>query len=159
MKVHCKFDELIDPKKLKHHPKNRNNHPDDQIDRLAKILNYQGWRYAIKVSKKSGFITSGHGRVITAIKNKWKQVPVVYQDYDDEDQEYADVQADNSIASWAELNWSEINNDLADLGPDFDIDLLGLKDFALDLAEKEFDPSHTKEDKPHKVCPHCGKPL
>jgi len=128
MKVHCLYDELLDPKQLKPHPKNRNKHSDDQIQRLAKIIEYQGVRYPVKVSKKSGFITSGHGRVMALKILKWK-VPVNYQDYESDEQEYADVQSDNAIASWAELDLSEINTDLGDLSADFDIDLLGIKNF------------------------------
>lgn len=135
MIIRCLFDELVDVKKLKAHPKNRNTHPDEQITRLAKILAYQGWRYPVKVSKRSGFITSGHGSLLAAKSNKWKQVPVNYQDYESDEQEYADLQADNAIALWAELDLSGINTDLGDLGPDFDIDLLGLKDFELVIGD------------------------
>lgn len=136
MKIHCKYDELVSPKKLKPHHKNRNKHPDNQVERLAKILDYQGWRYPIKVSKRSGLITSGHGRLAAAELLKLKHVPVNYQDYDSDEQEYADVQSDNAIASWAELDLSGINTDVGDLGPDFDIDLLGIKDFIIEPAEK-----------------------
>lgn len=134
--IHCKYDALVDPKSLKFHPKNRNKHPKDQIDRLAKIIEYQGWRYAIKVSNLSGFVTSGHGRIAAAISKKWTKVPVVYQDYSDEDQEYADVQADNAIASWADLDLAGINSDIPDFDPSFDLDLLGIKNFELDPSEK-----------------------
>ena len=102
---------------LSPHPKNRNAHPSDQIKRLAKILEYQGFCYPIKISKLSGYITSGHGRLEAAKLNGWTEVPVNYQDYEDETQEYADLQADNAIASWAELDFSGINADLGDLGP------------------------------------------
>lgn len=136
MIVHCPHDELVNLETLKPHPKNRNVHPADQIARLAKILSYQGWRYPIKVSKLSGFVTSGHGRIEAAKLNGWKEVPVSFQNYDSEDQEFADLQADNAIASWAELDLSGINFDLGDLGPDFDIELLGLKNFTLDPSEK-----------------------
>lgn len=138
MQIHCKFDELVSPLSLKFHPKNANNHPKDQIERLAKILNYQGWRYPIKVSRRSGFVTSGHGRIQAALLNSWKEVPVNYQDYEDEDQELADVHSDNAIASWAELDLKLINAQMGDFDPGFDIDLLGIKDFTLDVAEKEF---------------------
>lgn len=134
MKIHCAYDKLIETKELIPHPKNRNIHPQEQIDRLAKILLYQGWRYPVKVSKLSGFITSGHGRLLAAAKNGWNQVPVNYQDYEDEVQEYSDVQADNAIASWASLDLSGINSDIQDLGP-FDVDFLGLKDFKIDVSE------------------------
>lgn len=33
--IHCKYDELIDPKKLKNHPDNTNKHGQDQIERLG----------------------------------------------------------------------------------------------------------------------------
>lgn len=38
MDIHCKFDELIDPNKLKNHPKNRNKHGQDQIEREKDLL-------------------------------------------------------------------------------------------------------------------------
>ena len=136
MNVRCLHDKLVPASELMPHPKNRNTHPDDQIDRLAKILQYQGWRYPIKVSKRSGFITSGHGRLLAAHKLKWDKVPVNFQDYESDEQEYADVQADNAIASWSELDLSGINSDIGDLGPDFNLDLLGIKDFTLDIGEK-----------------------
>lgn len=151
MKVHCVCDELVSISDLKPHPKNRNNHSSEQIDRLAKILEYQGWRYPIKVSKRSGFITSGHGRLAAAKKLKWKQVPISRQDYESDEQEYADVQSDNAIASWAELDLSGINTDIADLGPEFDIDLLGIKDFELEPADKI--PQCDEDEIPEKVEP------
>jgi DNA modification methylase len=122
--------------KAKFHPKNRNKHPESQIARLAEILKYQGVRYPAKISNRSGNITSGHGRILAAEHNGWDVFPVDYQDYDSEEQEYADVQADNAIALWAELDFSGINADLPDLGPDFDIDMLGIKNFVLEPAEK-----------------------
>lgn len=139
MKVHCLYDKMVPIPELRKHPKNRNTHPPEQLERLAKILAYQGFRYPIKVSKQSGFITSGHGRLEAAKLNRWFEVPVNFQDYDDDAQEYADVQADNAIASWAELDFSGINADLGDLGPDFDVDLLGIKNFEVEVADKYAD--------------------
>lgn len=136
MIVHCLYDELLEPKKLKPHPRNPNKHDKSQIERLIQILMYQGWRYAVKVSKRSGFITSGHGRVEAAILMAWK-VPVVYQDYENEDQEFADIIADNAIASWSRLDFSAINLEIPNFDPSFDIDLLGIKNFKIDVAEKE----------------------
>lgn len=138
MNIRCAFDKLLSLSELKKkfNPKNRNKHPDDQVERLAKILEFQGVRTPVKVSNQSGFITSGHGRVLAAIKNGWTDLPVNFQDYDSEEQEYADVQSDNAIASWAELDLSGINLDIADLGPEFNIDMLGIKDFVLEPADK-----------------------
>ena len=136
MKIHCQYSELVNVSALKEHPKNSNKHPTDQIERLARILEYQGWRYPVKVSRQTGYVTSGHGRILAAKLNGWREVPVSFQDYEDETQEWADVTSDNAIASWAELDLSTINAFVPDLGPDFDLDLLGIKDFTLDAADK-----------------------
>lgn len=130
--IHCKYDELKNPKDLVDHPSNRNKHPKEQLERLAKIYEYQGIRHPIIVSKLSGFIVAGHGRKQAAIKAKIKEVPVVYQEFQNDEQEYAFIQSDNAIALWADLDLSGINSDLGNLGPDFDIDLLGIKNFTLD---------------------------
>jgi 16S rRNA G966 N2-methylase RsmD len=128
---------MIPISELKPNPKNPNKHSKEQIKRLAKILEYQGWRYPVKVSNQTGLISSGHGRVLAAKSLKETHVPVSFQDYDNEEQEYADLVADNSIASWSELDFSMINIEIPDLGPEFDIEMLGLKDFSIEVADKE----------------------
>lgn len=146
MKFNCSYKEILDASSLRHNPKNPNKHSKDQIERLAKIIEYQGQRSPIVVSNQSGFITKGHGRLEAMKRLGWKRVAVDFQDYDSDEQEYADIVADNAIADWAELDFSMINSDLTDLGPDFDIDLLGLKDFEIDVADKELgDEEETPE--------------
>jgi hypothetical protein len=159
MIVHCTDVKMVPISNLKPHPKNRNSHPKEQIERLAQILKYQGWRYPVKVSNRSGFITSGHGRVEAARLLGWAQVPVSFQDYQTEEQEYADTIADNAVASWSELDLSGVNADIGDLGP-FDIDLLGIKDFTVDPSY-QFDEPDPKNDPSLKEselqkCPNCG---
>lgn len=135
MKIRCEYHKLVSVKELKPHPKNRNKHSDDQIARLAQIFEYQGIRHPIIVSNLSGFIVAGHGRLAAAQKLGLKEFPVSFQDFESEEQEYAFLVSDNSIALWAELDLASINADLPDLGPDFDIELLGIKNFALDFSE------------------------
>ncbi|HRH25109.1 MAG TPA: ParB N-terminal domain-containing protein [Candidatus Paceibacterota bacterium] len=137
---------MVPLNKLKAHPKNRNKHPEDQIKRLAEIIAYQGIRSPIKVSKRSGFITAGHGRLAALELLKIKEAPVNYQDYDSDEQEYADLQADNAIAFWAELDFSGINSDIGDLGPDFNIELLGLRNFLIESADKFIETPLSEED-------------
>ena len=159
-KIHCKYDELLNPNSLKNHPKNRNKHGQDQIERLASLYKYHGIRHPIIVSNLSGNIVAGHGRKLAAIRAGIKKMPVVFQDFESSESEYSFIQADNAIALWADLDLSGINSDLGDLGPDFNIDLLGIKNFAFDLSEDGFDPTEsTEEEKPHKLCPHCGEAL
>jgi len=161
MKIHCSYDELIKRDTLKFHPENHNQHPKEQLDRLAKILSYQGWRVPIRVSKLSGFITAGHGRAMAAELNGWDEVPVQYQDYENAAQEFADVQADNAIASWAELDLSGINADLELHGPELDLDMLGLRSFKLDPMENAMDENVDEKElddsiETKKECPECG---
>ena len=147
MKIHCEYTRLANPSELRPHPKNPNTHSEAQITRLAKILEYQGFRYPIKVSKRTGLITSGHGRLLAAKQLNLKEVPVSEQEYEDSDQEYADIVSDNSIAEWADLDLQLVNLEVPELGPDFDIDHLGMKDFTIDLADK-FDPETAWEGMP-----------
>lgn len=159
--IHCKKDELIDPKKLKDHPKNRNKHGQDQIDRLAELYKYHGIRHPIIVSNLSKCIVAGHGRKLAAIRAGIEEMPVVYQDFDSSEAEYAFIQSDNAIALWAELDFSGINMDIADLGPDFDVNMLGIRDFAIEPAEKKIKNTSKEidandfENLEHK-CPKCG---
>lgn len=139
VKIHCKYDVLKRPGDLLDSPKNRNTHSLDQVKRLAKLYTYHGIRHPIIVSRTSGFIVAGHGRKQAAIEAGLTEFPVVYQDFDSDEAEYAFIQADNAIAAWAKLDFAGINADLADLGPDFDLDMLGIRDFVLEPAEK-FDP-------------------
>lgn len=127
MRVRCTYDKLVPISELQLDPDNRNQHPEEQIVRLAEILAYQGWRYPVKVSKQTGIVRSGHGRISAAILNQWDKVPVNFQDYDTPEQEYADAIADNAIATWAELDLSAINSDIGNLGPDFEVNLLGVE--------------------------------
>ena len=161
IEIHCKFDKLMDPDTLKDHPKNRNKHGDDQIVRLAKLYKYQGVRHAIIVSNRSGFIVAGHGRKLAALRAGIKEFPVVYQSFDSDEQEYAFIQSDNAIALWADLDLGGINADLGDLGPDFDLEYLGLKDFKLDLNEDEINNTSKELDQDDfsnfdHQCPKCG---
>jgi len=146
MKIHCAHDKLVPIADLKPHPKNRNNHPDDQITRLAQILEYQGWRQPIKVSRLSGFITAGHGRLLAAQKLGLTEVPVNFQEYDSEAQEYADLVADNAIALWAEIDLSGIKDDIAKL-PDVNLEMLGISAFSIEPEViGECDPDEVPEN-------------
>lgn len=157
MKIECAHDKVVKLHELKKHPKNPNHHSPEQIQRLAKIMKYQGWRSPIKVSTRSGFITAGHGRLAAALHNGWTEAPVDVQDYDSDEQEMADLIADNAIALWADLDLAQINAELENLGPDFDIDNLGLENFVLEPADKLPNEKELDENiETDKECPSCG---
>lgn len=141
-------------------PKNRNVHTDAQIDRLAKIITYQGFREPGIISNRSGFLVAGEGRYLALKKLGATHMPCTRQDFTDEDQEYAFGISTNAIAAWAELDLSAINVDLAQLdGMNFDLDLLGIKDFTVDPSELPFDNKNIDENELAKTsneCPSCG---
>ena len=120
------------------HPKNMHNHPPEQIERLCKLIEYQGFRTPLTVQRGTNLIVTGHGRLMAAKKLGMEKVPVTYQEFDDEAQLYAHIVADNAIGkdTWATLDLSQINLDIQDLGPELDIDMLGLKDFTIEPLDR-----------------------
>lgn len=129
MKFKCSYTELIKVSDLIliQNPKNNNSHPNEQIDRLAKIIEFQGQRSPIVVSKRSGFITKGHARLHAISRLGWEYAAVDHQEYISEAEEYADMTADNEIARWAEFDVQKALFDMKDLDLG-DMDFLGLKD-------------------------------
>ena len=104
VKVYCAFTKLSNPKRLKPHPENTHLHPDSQIKLLGEIIEANGWRETITVSKRSGVITRGHARVAAAIAKGWKEVPVEIQNYGSDEEELADLIADTRIKEFSNLN-------------------------------------------------------
>lgn len=114
--VFCAHDAIVPIEKLIPNPKNPNTHPDAQIQALGRIIRQTGWRAPITVSKLSGFIVKGHGRLSAALLEGLREVPVDYQNYTNAAEEYADLVADNRIAELAEID----NKLLADIFADID---------------------------------------
>lgn len=113
--VFCAHDAIVDVAKLVPNPKNPNQHPDSQIQLLGRIIRQTGWRQPITVSKRSGFIVKGHGRLAAALLEGVKEAPVDYQNYTTEAEEYADLVADNRIAELAETDSKLLADILADI--------------------------------------------
>jgi DNA modification methylase len=156
MEIKSKEILIIDINKIVPNPKNPNKHPKEQIERLSSIIDFQGFRQPLIVSNRSGFLVAGHGRLEIAKLKGVTQLPVMYQDFDSEAQEYAFCVADNEIARWAQTDLSMVNTDMLDLGPDFDIDMLGIKDFVLEPIEK-FEPQSDEDAVPEVVHPITRK--
>lgn len=130
--VYCAYDEIVPIGQLRPNPKNPNKHPQDQLEKLGKIIRGNGWRNPITVSTRSGLIVKGHGRLLTAELEELKEVPVEYQNYESEEAELADLTADNRIAELAEMDAKM----LADVFEDIDT---GAFDFELSgYTEEEY---------------------
>lgn len=114
--VYCSHDKIVPTEDVEPNPRNPNKHPEDQIVLLAKIIKQQGWRAPITVSTLSNLIVRGHGRLMAARRLGVREVPVDYQDYNTESEEWADLIADNRLAELANLD----NKMLLDLIQDMD---------------------------------------
>ena len=126
--VFCAFDKIVPVEELKPNPKNPNRHPKDQVELLSRVIEAQGWRQPVKVSTRSGLIVSGHGRYEAALLLGCP-VPVDFQSYPSEEDELADLLADNRIAEMAEMDNAMLRDLFAELdASDFDIDLSGYTD-------------------------------
>lgn len=150
---------------IKPHPKNNNIHPKEQIEELKKQIKYQGFRDPLVISNLSGYLISGHARLEVAKEIGAEEIPVIYQDFVDEAQEYAYLTAANTLPAWAILDMSAIRNDILEFGEDFNVEFLGLQQ-SLDI---KLDPEPSKKKKVEfeidldKIgddldceCPKCG---
>ena len=158
----CSFDELVDAHKLTPHPQNPNKHPEKQVERLAKIIDYQGQRSPVVVCKDTGFIVVGHGRLEAMKKLGWEKVAVNFQNFKEDAQRYAHMVADNAVSDWAELDNELITLNLGDIDLP-DLDLLGLEQIELlkeplfDLEDKDNQPDLGTLEPDYVVCPNCGE--
>jgi hypothetical protein len=126
MTVHCAHSELVDPRTLKPNPGNPNRHSAHQIQLLAAIIQEQGWRSPITVSKRSGLIVRGHGRLEAALLMGCETVPVDRQDYESE------------AAELAEDDLKRVVERLRESDPNFDVELTGfMEDEIAKLFETE----------------------
>jgi ParB-like chromosome segregation protein Spo0J len=163
--IHCSYARLADVTSLVANPRNPNKHSDKQVALLAKVIRHQGWRAPITVSKRSGFIVTGHGRLAAAILLQVEQVPIDEQDFATEADEWAHLVADNRIAELADADRSMIADLLGELDAGgLDMDLTGFDMEALEELMKPPSQPDAPEDFPavdenietEHQCPKCG---
>ena len=126
-KIYCAHTDVVATDSLIENPRNPNRHPEDQIIALAKIIRHQGWRNPIVVSRRSGFVVKGHGRLLAARMLGLEEVPVDYQDYENEAAEWADMVADNKIAELSNMDEDELNAIIRELDGQIDLELTGFQ--------------------------------
>ncbi len=163
--VHCAHDAVVEIGEIQPNPRNPNQHPTSQIDLLAKVIREQGWRAPITVSRRSGLIVRGHGRLLAAQKLGTPSAPVDWQDYDSDEAEWADLLADNRIAELAEMDRSILKDLIVELDTGaLDMDLTGFDFEALEELMTAAAPEPVDLDEglggespgPTVSCPKCG---
>jgi len=113
--INCAFDGMVIISQVKPNPRNPNTHSPEQVDKLAVLIQAHGWRNPITVSTRSGLVVSGHCRLLAAQKLGLKEVPVDYQDFDSDAQEWAVMVADNIVAELAEIDGLKMGELLCEL--------------------------------------------
>jgi len=142
MKVFCSHTDMVLTDIVKGNPKNPNKHPARQIELLSKIIKKQGWRAPITISKRSGLVVKGHGRLEAARMLGCDEVPVDYQDYETEAAEIADMLADNKIAELSEIDSEiELFHKQELIEADFDLELAGFDEYNEDEDNNDNDDS------------------
>ncbi len=114
-RVECQYGKMEPVDKLTPNENNPNIHSEDQVAKLAKLIELHGWRLPIVVSNRSGFIVQGHGRLLAAKELGLKAVPVDFQDFKNEAEETAVLISDNVIAELSQfdgLRMAELINEL-----------------------------------------------
>jgi len=104
IRVRCGFTKLVPLRQLKPHPENPHKHPQTQVALLSELITSIGWRYPIVVSKQSGFIVSGHLRLIVAKRLEMPKAPVEVQDFETEENERTQLLADNRMPELAQID-------------------------------------------------------
>jgi len=141
---------IVPIEKLIPSPRNNNRHSIEQLERLAKIIEHRGFREPLTVSKRSGFVVCGHARLEAAKIIGMEELPVIYQDFESEAEEYGHLTADNEIARWAELDFHDIYNAIKefDLSAS-EVDLLGIENMRIPEIEVDDpkEPSLSEQEK------------
>lgn len=148
IEIWCSFDKLVPVEELKPNPRNPNTHPAHQIELLAKNIRYFGWRHPVTVSKRSGHIVAGHGRLRAAQSLGLNLVPVDFQDFASDNDEMAVLVADNRLAELASLDLNSLESVINDLKVEgFDTLLTGFEEADLEslLNPDNPEPGDTPE--------------
>lgn len=164
IKIRASAIKMVPIGKIKPHPKNPNIHPETQIKKLKTIIQHQGFRNPLVISNQSGFVNQGHGRLEAAIELGMATLPVIFQDFENEAQEYAAMVADNEIARASKLNLEAVKLDVKAFK--IQLDLLGFEDETklIDVKGHQRDPGKKNKeintddygDDLECKCPKCG---
>lgn len=160
--VWCAFDEMVALESLIENPRNPNRHPDSQVRTLATVIEAQGWRAPITVSRRSGMVVRGHGRLAAARLLEQDEVPVDWQEYESDEAEWADLIADNYLAQLAETDTLVLRDVLEELDTGaFDVSLTGYDEKALESLLCNYGDIPLDAEPPDGgertvTCPECG---
>ena len=168
IKIHC-HGELVDISTIKVHPKNKNTHPEKQIKILCKVFKKVGIRRPLIVSENSGYLVAGHGVFAALQELNVNPIPVVFQKFVSEEEEYNFMIADNETARHSVFLLNDFLIDMENFG--IDLESLDRENYGLENIQGPDFPgqeseSEEEEDKiPDRAktktfnCPNCGETI
>lgn len=155
VEIKAKDVQMVEVGNIIENPKNPNRHSIEQIERLAKMIKFAGFRDPLIVSNRTGFLLCGHGRKHAAESLGMTHLPVSYQDFANEAEEYTFMTGHNEIARWSELDMQSLYSELDSLTlAGIDLDLLGIEGFTLPSVDK-LDPQCDEDDVPESAPTRC----
>jgi len=143
---------LVDINKIVINPKNVNKHSKEQIKKLAELIEHNGFRDPLIVSLRSGFLIAGHGRLEAAVKLKMEKLPVIYQDFKSEAEEFQFMTAHNAISKWSSLDTELVLEGINEFN--LDVDLMGIKNFRIPTMENQ-NEKETKDEQKFFIVVEC----
>ena len=116
---------MTDPKILKHHPRNYQQHPELQLRHIIKSIETHGF-YRNVVTAKDNTILAGHGVIEAALRMGITQVPVIKMDIDPDDPRALKLlTGDNEIGNLAVVNDRMLTELLKEVMGTENLDLTG----------------------------------
>jgi len=116
---------MTDPKILKYHPRNYQQHPELQLRHIIKSIETHGF-YRNVVTAKDNTILAGHGVIEAALRMGITQVPVIKMDIDPDDPRALKLlTGDNEIGNLAVVNDRMLTELLKEVMGTENLDLTG----------------------------------
>ena len=129
IQIKCAHTNCASINEITEHPRNPNVHSEEQIEILMRLLKKHGWRLPLTVSKRSGYLIRGHGRLEAAKRLGEKTVPIDRQNYANDEDEFADLMADNFADDLSAMDYSKVSELVIDLkATGYDLAAIGLYD-------------------------------
>ena len=115
----------VDPRTLTPHPRNYREHPDDQLDHIAKSIEENGI-YRPIVLAEGDVILAGHGVTKAAVRAGLESVPVYRTGFDPESAVALKLLAgDNEISNLADIQDRKLTEILKEIREESEVGLLG----------------------------------
>lgn len=150
----------LPPGELTPYEHNARKHAEPDLATIRASIDQFGFLDPIGIWGPKNIIVEGHGRQIVAIEKEMPLVPCIRLDELTDEQRRAYALAHNKTAEMSGWDFTELENELADLEMKFDMSEFGFTQTDTTALDDLFAPAPEKEseeEEPQQIkCPHCG---